>query len=89
MEAIKAALILMKNSHFDRTPQYISTSKVIPLKMLFFPEGGRVWFHEDHGHQRFNRSPGSGCRGRGGRRSQTGYIRRPQVWSLKLLYSHT
>ena len=29
---------------------YISTSKLIPLTMLFFSEGGRVWFHEYHGH---------------------------------------
>ena len=28
MEARKAALILMKNSHFDRTPQYIDQPKV-------------------------------------------------------------
>ena len=27
MEAIKAALILMKNSHFDRTPQYVEKSQ--------------------------------------------------------------
>jgi len=29
MEARKAALILMKNSHFDRTPQYVVESCMI------------------------------------------------------------